>query len=94
MTGEEIRNLLKEKGATMTAVAEAADVSVTTVSRVIYSQDKSRRIASVISLFLGKRIDDLWPGQYPANYTRRSSSDRIKNELKAAAKSVDQARAA
>lgn len=93
MTGEQIRALLKEKGASMTDIARAAEVSVTSVSRVIHCEAKSRRIASVISLFLGKRLDDLWPGAYPAQYTRRTP-ERISRELKAAVVSVDSARAA
>jgi lambda repressor-like predicted transcriptional regulator len=87
MTGEQIRSLLTKKGANMSAVAEAAGVSVTQISRVVHGESKSRRIANMIALFLGRRVDDLWPGMYPETYTRRSSS-QVRRELAAAARSV------
>lgn len=76
----------------MTSVADAAEVSVQSVRRVIRGESKSRRIASVIAMFLGKRLDDLWPGQYPAQYSRKPS-ERINRELAAAVMSVDAQRA-
>lgn len=93
MTSEQICALLKKKGASMTSVADAAEVSVQSVRRVIRGESKSRRIASVIAMFLGKRLDDLWPGQYPDRYTRKAP-EQVNRELRAAVLSVDAQRAA
>jgi len=93
MTESEIRALLKKKNATMTAVADAVGVSETSVRRVIRGESKSRRIANTIALFLGVRLEDLWPGAYPNAYSRRSPQD-VCREIKAAAMRANAERAA
>lgn len=87
MTDIEIKTLIKKRGANMSDVARAAGVSPGAVRRVIEGKDKSRRIANLISTFLGMPVDKLWPGQYPTTYSRRSSH-RVVMELQAAAANV------
>lgn len=87
MTDLEIKNLLAKRGANISDVARAAEVSPQAVGRVIAGKDKSRRIATIISNFLGKPLEQLWPGAYPATYTRRSTH-RVEMELRAAAASL------
>ena len=84
MTDLEIKILLSKRGANISDVARAAEVSPQLVGRVIAGKDKSRRVATLISNFLGKPLDALWPGAYPATYRRRSSH-RVEMELRAAA---------
>lgn len=83
MTELQIKNLLRERGANMSDVARAAGVTPQTVGRVIAGKDKSRRIAMLISRFLGKSVDQLWPDMYPQTYSRRSPH-RVALELQAA----------
>lgn len=92
MTADQIKNLIKGKGASLRDIAEAADVSPSTVCRVVSGDMKSRRLAQVISRFLGKRIDDLWPDAYPQQYSRRSSM-QVRQELAAAVRTTDAERA-
>lgn len=84
MTEIEIKSLIKKRGANMSDIARVAEVSPGAVRRVIEGKDKSRRIATIISNFLGTPIDKLWPGQYPETYRRRSS-EQVMKELRAAA---------
>lgn len=83
MTEAEIRALIDKKGATMTDIARESGVSLSTVRKVIRGEARSRRIASILSQFLCKRVEDLWPGQYPATYARRTQ-DQVIRELRAA----------
>lgn len=87
MTPNDIKSLIYKKGANLSDVARAAGVSPSTVSRVIKGHVKSRDIATVISNFLGKPVDALWPGMYPEVYRRRSS-EQVLMELRAAAASL------
>lgn len=93
MTPDQIKSLIKNKGASLRDIAEVAEVSASTVSRVISGDTKSRRLANAIALFLGKRLDDLWPSVYPDAYSRRSSA-QVRQELMAAVRGADAERAA
>lgn len=87
MTDLEIKTLLRQRGANISDVARAAEVSPQLVGRVISGKDKSRRIATLISNFLGKPVETLWPGKYPDIYRRRSS-EQVLMELRAAAANI------
>lgn len=84
MTDLEIKKLIYEKGANLADIARAASVSNSTVSRVISGEIRSRDVATVISNFLGKPLNTLWPNKYPAVYRRRSS-EQVLRELRVAA---------
>lgn len=84
MTDLEIKTLIYKKGANISDIARAAKVSHSAVSRVIKGETRSRDIATLISHFLGKPVDTLWPGKYPVTYSRKSS-ERVLMELRAAA---------
>lgn len=84
MTGIEIRSLIYEKGATLSDIARISGKSHSSITRVINGESRSRDIATMISNFLGKPVDVLWPGKYP-NVYRRRSSERVLMELQAAA---------
>lgn len=87
MTPDDIKALIYKKGANLSDVARAAGVAPSTVSRVINGGAKSREIATVISNFLGKPVETLWPGKYPDIYRRRSS-EQVLMELRAAAANI------
>lgn len=93
MTNLEIKSLIYKKGANISDIARAANVSHSTVSRVIKGETRSRDIACVISRFLGKSVETLWPGKYPDTY-RRKSSERVLMELQAAASHIQRTREA
>lgn len=84
MTDIEIKTLIKKRGANMSDIARVAQVTPGAVRRVIEGKDKSRRIATIISNFLGQPLEKLWPGLYPDTYRRRSS-EQVMRELHAAA---------
>lgn len=83
MAPSEIRKLIEKKGASAADIAAGVKVSPAAVNGVINGTIKSRRIATIISLFLGVPVDKLWPGQYPATYKR--NRDGVMRELQAAA---------
>lgn len=87
MTEAEIRALIAKKGATMTDIAAETEVSLSTVRKVIRGEARSRRIANVIALFLGRRIEDLWPGAYPEQY-RRKTAEQVRREVRAAVMAI------
>lgn len=93
MTPIDIKNLIYKKHANLSDIARAANVSPSTVSRVINGETRSRDIATVISNFVGKPLDTLWPGKYPEVYSRRSS-EKVLMELRAAAASLGRREAA
>jgi lambda repressor-like predicted transcriptional regulator len=72
MKPEEIKLLLKERGATQVEIAEVVGVSQAAVSAVINGVARSRRIAMTIAHFLDKEVNELWPGRYPKAYRRRT----------------------
>lgn len=89
MKSKDIKRLIYDKGASLADIARAAGVSNSTVSRVISGEIRSRDVATVISRFLGKPLEALWPGKYPEVYRRRSS-ERVLLELAAAASHLHQ----
>lgn len=93
MNEHKIKSLIHERGATLTAIADGAGVTLSTVCRVIKGASKSRRIASAIALYVGQPVDVLWPGKYPKIYSRKSAA-QVEMEIAAAFKAVNRMRSA
>lgn len=74
MNPTDIRALIKKRGAAISAIAESLEVSEAAVRGVIDGNIKSRRIAKRIADFTGRKVDDLWPGRYPAKYRRKATT--------------------
>ncbi len=71
---QQIKQLLRSRGASMTAVARVCDVTPQTVRAVVFRETKSRRIAMVIADFLDRSLEELFPGMYPDRYRRNADA--------------------
>jgi len=54
---------LREKGITISALADEMGVHVSTMSTVINGRSKSLRLQQAIADKLGSSVSELWPGQ-------------------------------
>lgn len=86
MPPQQIKQLLRSRGASMTAVAKVCDVTPQTVRAVVFRETKSRRIAMVIAEFLDRSLDELFPGMYPDRYRRNADAMR---QMQAALMRID-----
>lgn len=86
MTPQQITELLRNRGASYAAFAKSLGVSHTSIRRVVFGESKSRRVANAIAIFLGRSVDDLWPGQYPKRYRRTAPNDMTRAQIDAAAR--------
>jgi lambda repressor-like predicted transcriptional regulator len=64
MHPEQIKAEIRMKGATPSSLADGMDRSRMLISNVIHGRVVSRLVAKQISAFLGKSLNDLWPGKY------------------------------
>jgi lambda repressor-like predicted transcriptional regulator len=64
MHPEQIKAEIRMKGATPSSLADGMDRSRMLISNVIHGRVVSRPVAKHISAFLGKSLNDLWPGKY------------------------------
>jgi lambda repressor-like predicted transcriptional regulator len=76
MHPEQIKAEIRMRGTTPAAIADSLHLSRMTVSNVIHSRSKSRRVAAAISKLIKRPMEQIWPGRYgPAskNGLRRGS---------------------
>jgi lambda repressor-like predicted transcriptional regulator len=73
MHPEQIKADIRMKGATPSSLADGMDRSRMLISNVIHGRVVSRPVASQISAFLGKSLNDLWPGKYGQKGNTRST---------------------
>jgi lambda repressor-like predicted transcriptional regulator len=73
MHPEQIKADIRMKGATPSSLADGMDRSRMLISNVIHGRVVSRPVASQISAFLGKSLNDLWPGKYGQEGNTRST---------------------
>lgn len=64
MHPEDIKAALRKKGSSQKKVADAMDVSLTTIHNVIHGACKSERCAKAIADIVGEDRSALWPGRY------------------------------
>lgn len=64
MHPEQIKAEIRMRGTTPAAIADSLQLSRMTVSNVIHSRSKSRRVASAISKLIKVPLDTIWPGRY------------------------------
>jgi lambda repressor-like predicted transcriptional regulator len=64
MHPEQIKAEIRMKGATPSSLADGMDRSRMLISNVIHGRVVSLPVAKQISAFLGKSLNDLWPGKY------------------------------
>lgn len=64
MHPEQIKAEIRMKGATPSSLADEMDRSRMLISNVIHGRVVSFPVAKQISAFLGKSLNDLWPGKY------------------------------
>lgn len=70
----DVVRMLKDRGASMTAVARVCQVTPQMVRKVVFREAKSRRVALVIAEFLGLPLETLFPDQYPDRYTKQKDA--------------------
>jgi lambda repressor-like predicted transcriptional regulator len=88
MTPDQITDLIKKRGANYSAIARSIGVSHTSVRRVVFGLSKSRPVARTIAIFLGRSVDELWPGMYPDVYKRKGPDEVTRAQLAAAARAA------
>lgn len=62
----DIKASLSKAGFRQSTLARALQVTEAALHLVIQGKSKSRRIALAVSDATGKKVNDLWPGKYPA----------------------------
>lgn len=60
----DIKAALQKRGTNQSKIAEALNLSRSTITYVIQGRSKSRRVADAISKATGIPVDRLWPGKY------------------------------
>ncbi|MDY6791546.1 MAG: helix-turn-helix domain-containing protein [Thermodesulfobacteriota bacterium] len=73
MTPDEIKKAIRDNKTTQTAIAEKLDVSVMSVSRVIYRGSTSDRIMRAIAEVIGKKHTAVFPDYYLSPPKRSTS---------------------
>lgn len=66
MKGYEIRQIMKDRGISVSGIAKKVGVTSPSVSQVIHGKIRSHRISKAIAEDTGKEISDLWPDQEQA----------------------------
>ncbi len=66
MHPEQIKAEIRMRGTTPAAIADSLKLSRMTVSNVIHSRSKSRRVATAIARLIKKPIEQIWPERYGA----------------------------
>jgi Ner family transcriptional regulator len=61
----DIKAAIEKAGSSQSSIAKNAGVTKGAVSRVVYGQVISARIASEVSKATGVPVRDLWPAKYP-----------------------------
>jgi lambda repressor-like predicted transcriptional regulator len=76
MHPEQIKAEIRMKGATPSSLADGMNRSRMLISNVIHGRVVSRPVAKHISAFLGKSLNDLWPGKYAKDASAPSTPMR------------------
>lgn len=63
---KDIYYAISKAGTGTAAIAKTLRVSHQSVCEVVRGKSKSRRIATHIAGLIGRSLDELWPGRYPA----------------------------
>jgi lambda repressor-like predicted transcriptional regulator len=72
---------LKKRGKSQTQLARDLDISNSVVNNVIHGKVTSHTVAQYIATFLGKQLNEIWPGQYvykPRNRPKKIVNNQIK----------------
>jgi Ner family transcriptional regulator len=77
---------LKKRGKSQTQLTRDLDISNSVVNNVIHGKVTSHTVAQHIATFLGKQLNEIWPGQYvykPRNRPRKIEPKKAKDNSEA-----------